>query len=169
MGLWREVLVELTGPVRISAPVVITSVGNNNEVSLNIGLRLQNVGTSTSSTVPVAVELSLTELGIVCLSATFTLSGPGADVTVWFNASQFPALENIQNAQLWVAGSGGPAKLYNLTAVAICDNAASDTLAARIGLRSTRSTLNDNGHRLFLVGKRISHLQRFSLCKSLTR
>jgi exo-1,4-beta-D-glucosaminidase len=151
MGLWREVVLELTGPARISAPVVVTTVGPANAISLDIGLRLQNVGGTAVSVLPVTVEVSLPELGITDLSVMVTLSGPGADVTVWLNASQFPALKNIENAQLWVAGSGFPAALYNLTATVFCDNSMSDTLSTRIGLRSLRSQLDSNGHRLFLV------------------
>ena len=144
MGLWGEVALHATGPVRLRWPQVESRLDlANDRADLIVSAQLHNAGPDA-----VVVTLSAQVAGQP-LSQPFALAaGEVREVAL-------PPLRVAHPRLWWPAQMGEPA-LYDLALNVSVAERVSDQAALRFGVRSVTSELTAEGNRLFRVnGKRV--------------
>lgn len=150
-GLWDEVSVEITGPVTLADPHVVTTVldahGNLRD-DADVGI---TVDVANASDAPIAC------------SVAYQLDGQSASVDVMLEGGArqtvaFPTV-TIASPRLWWPNGYGGQPLYPLSLTASIDGAPSHALALNVGIRQVTVNIVDIGRttsRAFCVnGKQI--------------
>lgn len=127
-GLWQDVVLASTGPVRIGDTQVVTTLpkADNSVAEVEIGVPVENL---TNAPVEATVRAAFND---VAVEKTLTLA-PGAGQVV-FKPADFPQLA-ISNPKLWWPNGYGQQVLYGMRVLANVDGKTSDQKDSRIGLR----------------------------------
>lgn len=157
LGLQDEVLLRVTGPVRLSSPLVVVTVldANPDTICLDVAF---DVAVFEASVVA-SIVLNVPSLSVQVQATQQLLAGSD---TVWLNCSTYSALRVVVPSSLWwwPHGFGAPIlHLMNITVSRVDQlaeaTALSDTLVnVPFGLRMVDSRLDALGHRLFYVNGR---------------
>lgn len=127
-GLWQDVVLASTGPVRIGDSQVVTTLpkADNSQADVEITVPVENLtGAPVQATVRAAFDT-------VAVEKTVTLA-PGQGEVV-FKPADFPQL-SVRNPKLWWPNGYGAQTLYGLRLLASVDGKPSDQKDSRIGLR----------------------------------
>ena len=150
MGIWRDVHILTTGPLRLRYPAVITKLESpaNDRASLTVRAELTNSADHAVAGVLKGKIESIEFQQPVRLGARETR-------VIRFTPQAFPQL-NLSHPRLWWPAPVGPQNLYPLDLQAEVDGEVSDSSHTRFGVREVTSKLDQQGHRLFQVnGKNI--------------
>ncbi|HXY43601.1 MAG TPA: hypothetical protein VEH29_05410 [Acidimicrobiales bacterium] len=147
MGIWRDVVLLSSGPVRLARPRVTVELSPAGEAaSLEISCDVVNL-----TDAPVVADLRLNiggPTGQISLRSSLSLAR-GA-------TQELRADTGISRPALWWPAGRGSQPLYELEVVAYVDGAVSDRAATSFGLRSVTSELAPGGGRWFYVnGQRV--------------
>jgi len=146
MGLWRPVVVETSGPVRLRHPYVhprLPATDPPGHAELTVSVEAENATAS---------EQTATLTGHIeerTFSQTVTLA-PHEKGTITFDPGAFAALIVDQPRLWWPAQLGSP-ELYSLELTADLDGAVSDRASTTFGIREITSELTTDEARLFRV------------------
>jgi len=150
MGVWQDVYVTATGPLRIRNPYVVTDLDlpRLDVAHLTVTAEITNV-TDHQATGKVAGKIEN-----ITLSQAVTLA-PNETRLIRFSPGEFPQL-NISNPRLWWPHPVGPQNLYDLRLSATVNGKLSDEQDLRFGIREATTYINDEGWRVYQVnGKNI--------------
>ena len=148
MGLWRPVVLRLTGPVSVDEVFV------RSDVDLD-----------TLATAELAVDVLVANHGDEAVTTTVRgeLEGqafqtevalePGQQTVVRFTAEEHPLLR-LEAPRLWWPHTLGRPELYSLRATAFVDDRVSDATDVTFGVREVGTYFNPEGHRGFTVNGR---------------
>jgi beta-galactosidase/beta-glucuronidase len=127
-GLWQDVVLRSTGPVRIGDSHVVTTLpkADNSVAEVEIAVPVENL---TDAPVQATVRAAF---DTVAVEKTVTVA-PGQGQVV-FAPAEFPQL-SINNPKLWWPNGYGAQALYGLRLLASVDGKVSDQKDSRIGLR----------------------------------
>ncbi|WP_165190864.1 glycosyl hydrolase 2 galactose-binding domain-containing protein [Caulobacter soli] len=127
-GLWQDVVLVSTGPVRIGDSHVVTTLpkADNSIADVEITVPVENL---TDAPVQATVRAAF---DTVAVEKTVTLA-PGRGEVV-FKPADFPQL-SVKNPKLWWPNGYGAQTLYGLRLIASVDGRPSDQKDSRIGLR----------------------------------
>jgi exo-1,4-beta-D-glucosaminidase len=151
MGIWRDVRLQLSGPVAIVQPFVQTKVDTATlkHADLLVSTVLRNY-----SDKPVKGELKGLIGKEISFSKTVTLS-PNSSTEVQFTSSEYSQL-SIDNPRLWWVHTLGTPELYDLQLQFLAGGKISDKDTTRFGIRSVSDYVTTEGHRGYkLNGKKI--------------
>ena len=150
MGIWRDVHIIATGPLRLRYPAVISKLNPpaNDQASLSVRAELTNAADH-----PIAGVLKGT-VDNVQFEQPVRLSAKETQV-IHFTPQAFPQLK-LSHPRLWWPVPVGPQSLYALDLQAEVDGQVSDSSRTRFGIREVTSKLDQQGHRRFQInGKNI--------------
>jgi exo-1,4-beta-D-glucosaminidase len=150
MGIWRDVHIRATGPIRLRYPAVSTALDlpATNEALLTIRTELTN-----ASDRPVEGMLS-GHIENIAFQQPVRL-GPKETRVVHFAPENFPQLK-FSNPRLWWPAQVGEQNLYPLDLAFEAEGKLSDSAHIRFGIRQVTSHIDDKGHRVFQInGKNI--------------
>ncbi len=150
MGIWRNVSISYTGPVKISHPYVVTDLDlpSLDQAHLTISAELTNV---TDQEISGMFSGSIEKIQF---AQNITLA-PGETQTITFTPEKFEQL-NIKNPRIWWPHPVGPQELYNAELAFHVDNQISDNHKVQFGIREVSTYINDDGWRGYKVnGKNI--------------
>ncbi|CAN7341526.1 glycosyl hydrolase 2 galactose-binding domain-containing protein [Caulobacter sp. LjRoot300] len=127
-GLWQDVVLRSTGPVRIGDSHVVTTLpkADNSVAEVEIAVPVENL-----TDVPIQATVRAA-FDTVAVEKTVTVA-PGRSQVV-FTPADFPQL-SIRNPKLWWPNGYGAQALYGLRLLASVDGKVSDQKDSRIGLR----------------------------------
>ncbi|HMD55190.1 MAG TPA: beta galactosidase jelly roll domain-containing protein, partial [Phycisphaerae bacterium] len=145
MGIWQDVFLEISGPVKLRYPHVLTDLDVD---TLRTALLTPMVDLTNLTNQNVSGALTAVMANAV-VSQNVTL-GPGETRTVIFTPDQFPDL-NFANPRIWWPWQLGNQEMYDAEFTFIThDGLLSDQISTTFGIRKVTSRLM-NGHRLFTV------------------
>ncbi|HUT52480.1 MAG TPA: hypothetical protein VM658_03730 [bacterium] len=150
LGVWQDVYITASGPVRIKNPYAATDLDlpSLDLAHITVYADLQNVTDQ-----PVAGELSGRIEGIKFKQAVSL--EPRELKTVKFSPSEFPGL-NMKNPRLWWPNPVGAQELYTLDLAFKAGGRVSDQASTRFGVREANTYINDEGWRGYEInGKNI--------------
>lgn len=127
-GLWQDVVLRSTGPVRLGDSQVVTTLPkpDNSVAEVEIAVPVENLsGAPVQATVRAAFDA-------VAVEKVVTLAPGVAEVR--FTPAEFPQL-SVKNPKLWWPNGYGDQILYGLRLLASVGGEASDQRDSRIGLR----------------------------------
>ena len=148
MGLWRDVFLRLSGPVKISSPMVSTHFPDD---SLSVAELTVTVSLTNSSPKPVTGVLTAA-FDQIHLSQSVSLDS-GETKTVRFMPAKYSELHR-PNPRIWWPYSLGRPELDSLTMRFAMGKTTSDARTVRFGIREITSSLNTKGYRQFQVNRR---------------
>src|SRR5664279_175627 len=172
MGIYQDVFITATGPVSIENPFIGTTLPlpDTSHADLKITADLKNsLKTEIAGLLTIKISLDDTVkfptynkiMGGAMKDIVFSTPvklGPGQDLHVSLNPSEFPLL-TIQNPYLWWPNGYGKQYLHNLKLVFEIDGKVSDIKNTTFGIREITSTfkeINGDFGRIFRVnGQRI--------------
>lgn len=127
-GLWQDVVLRSTGPVRIGDSHVVTTLpkADNSVAEVEVAVPVENL---TDAPVRATVRAAF---DTVAVEKTVTLA-PGQGEVV-FRPADFPQL-SVRSPKLWWPNGYGAQTLYGLRLLASVDGRVSDQKDGRIGLR----------------------------------
>jgi exo-1,4-beta-D-glucosaminidase len=153
LGIWRDVLIRTSGPIRLSHPRVTSTL------------------TAESKTAHLVITCDATNLSDENLVSEVLarVSGPTGGVghasdVVAVSSSEvagrgthrFQVEIELENPALWWPAELGAQPLYSLEVTACEDEGVSDRVATRFGVRTVSSEIADGGGRWFCVnGRRV--------------
>ena len=149
-GIWQDVYVTATGPVRMANPYVSACL---NLPRLDIAHLTITVEVTNVTNHPVTGEIA----GAIERRRFSQPVVLGANETklVRFSPSRFSGLR-IAKPRVWWPNPLGPQELYDLKLTATVDRRGSDGLTQRFGIRDATTEINDEGWRVFNVnGRRV--------------
>lgn len=151
MGIWRDVEVQISGPVSINLPFVKTDVDTTtlDRADLTISAVIQNHSDKR-------INGTLTGLigDDISVEQEVRLD-PGESQKIIFTPDQYNQLI-IQNPRLWWTHTLGEPNLYDLELSFRSNDSVSDLEKVRFGIRSVTDYITQEGHRGFkLNGKKI--------------
>ena len=145
MGIFREVVLEITDGVKIRSPFVYAKVDKttHDKAVLSIQAELvNNSGKAIEGILRVDYELGTVEKK-VSLEA-------GQTASCVFFPEEYVQL-SVENVKLWWPNGMGDPNLYNLKVEFISGNKILDREQEHYGIREINSYLDDNGNRAFEV------------------
>ena len=145
MGIWRPVLLRLTGPVSVDDVVVRSDVdeGTLRSADLEVSATVTNHGAEpVTATVRGAIE-------DISFARELTLAA-GEQLDVRFTPQDVPAL-HVEGPRLWWPHTLGEPELYTLSLRAIVGGRRSDASQTTFGIREVATYMNPEGHRGFTV------------------
>jgi exo-1,4-beta-D-glucosaminidase len=147
MGLWQDVYLTMSGPVKIRHPAVITHLADSDGATaeLTILTELQNV-----SDKPVEGKFQAEIAGLALRLERPESLRAGETKSVKLVKQDFTQLR-VKNAKLWWPAQMGSPNLYDLHTSFSIANAISDSHHTRIGIREITSEMTHSGARLFRV------------------
>jgi exo-1,4-beta-D-glucosaminidase len=145
MGIWQDVYISATGPVKIRHPYVVTDLDL---------LRLDAAHLTVSAYVTNMTDKEITgemtgRIERIKFSQSVKLL-PGEKMLVKFSPDKFSQL-NISNPRIWWPNPVGAQELYDLELAFTLDGRVSDTERVRFGIREVTTYLNDEGWRVYVV------------------
>ena len=150
MGIWRDVHIIATGPLRLRYPAALSQLSSpaNDEAALTVRAEVSNAADH-----PVAGVLK-GKIENIEFQQPVRLGAKETQV-IHFTPQAFPQLK-IAHPRLWWPAPVGPQNLYDLNLQAEVDGQVSDSSHIRFGIRQVTSKLDQQGHRLFQInGKNI--------------
>jgi exo-1,4-beta-D-glucosaminidase len=153
MGVWRDVVVERTGDVRLSPPAVtaLPSLPALESADVSISVELANL-----SATPVVAELrgQVTDGQAVVAVLSRDVALPlGARRMVTFSPQDTPALR-LDEPRVWWPVGEGPQPLYDLELTAAVEGLISDQRSASFGVRTVTSYVAKGDGMRFVVNGR---------------
>jgi len=145
MGLWQDVLLHISGPIKLSYPAIITDSieSDGQSASLRASAELHNYSDSEQKAVlKVAIE------GVE-IEKEFTLS-PENSQRVELTAEEFAALV-IDNPRLWWPRQMGSPELYSAEFSVEVNGEVSDRSIFDFGIRTIIDEFTSEGARLFKI------------------
>lgn len=141
-GLWQDVVLSGSGPVRLGDSQVVTTLpkADNSEADVEITVPVNNPGDR-----PVEVQVSAAFDDVKVAKAVTARPG---ETTVRFTPAEFPALA-VQHPRLWWPNGYGAPALHQLHLTATVDGTESDRAGARFGMREISyelSLMDTTGH-----------------------
>jgi len=145
MGLWQDVYITATGPLRLGNPYVASKLEapSLRAAHLTVAVDVTNVTAK-----PVTGRIS-GAIGRTRFSQPVNLA-VNETKTVEFSPARFRQL-NLRNPRVWWPHPLGRQELYDLTLRASVGRRVSDTAATRFGIREATSYLNNEGWRIFKI------------------
>ncbi|MEN8122177.1 MAG: sugar-binding domain-containing protein [Bacteroidota bacterium] len=145
MGVFRDVILEINGGMKIRSPFVQAKVNKTslNAAELTIQTELEN---STDKPMVGVLKVDF-ELGK--LEKKVNLEA-GENISCIFTAEEYEQLK-VKNVKLWWPHDMGEPKLYDLNMEFISDNQIVDKVKDRYGIREIESYLDENKNRAFKV------------------
>jgi exo-1,4-beta-D-glucosaminidase len=151
MGIWQDVYLTTSGPVKIRHPAVVTHLVDNNGMltaELTILAELHN-----DSDKPVEGKFQADIAGLELRVEQAESLTAGETKSVKLVPQDFAQLA-VKDAKLWWPAQMGSPNLYDLyTSISIA-NTISDSQHTRVGIREITSEMTDKGARLFRVNGR---------------
>lgn len=150
MGIWRDVHIIATGPLRLRYPAVVSKLNSpgTDQASLTVVAELTNAADHFIAGVLKGTIENIQFEQPVRLAAKETQ-------VIHFSPQAFPQLK-LSQPRLWWPAPVGPQNLYSLDLQAQVDGQVSDLSHTRFGIREVTSKLDQQGHRLFQInGKNI--------------
>ncbi|HKU21447.1 MAG TPA: hypothetical protein VJQ50_10570, partial [Terriglobales bacterium] len=150
MGIWRDVHILATGPLRLRYPAVLTTLNSpaNDQAALTVKAELTNAADH-----PVTGIVKGT-IENIAFQQPVQL-GPRQTQVIHFTPGAFPQL-TLAHPRLWWPAPVGPQNLYSLDLHAEVDGQVSDSSHIRFGVRQVTSKLDQQNHRVFQInGKNI--------------
>jgi len=145
MGIFRDVILEINGGVKIRSPFVYSKVDKKTLADADLFIQTKLVNSSDK---PVEGVLRVDyEIGTVEKKVSLKA---GETINCKFSPSDFPQL-SVKNAKLWWPNGMGEPSLYNLKTEFISDNKITDSVEKKYGIREITSYLNDDKNRVFEV------------------
>jgi exo-1,4-beta-D-glucosaminidase len=152
MGLWQDVYLTTSGPVKIRHPAAVTRLAYNDETTLALTIiaQLHNV---SGRRVEGKFQAEIAGLPVRIEKAVSLASGERRSVELsWREFTQL----TVRNAQLWWPAQMGCPHLYELHTSFSVEDEISDSQCTQVGFREISSEITDQGALLFRVnGKRI--------------
>ncbi|WP_199902587.1 LamG-like jellyroll fold domain-containing protein [Azospirillum sp. B4] len=141
-GLWQDVTLTATGPVRIGDSQVVTKLPlpDTSKADITITVPVENL---TGQPVQAEIRAAFDD---VTVAKTVTLA-PGAG-SVTLTPAEFPQL-TVKNPKLWWPNGLGEPALYTLTLTAAAGGTKSDEKHTRFGIREVSyelSLMDQGGH-----------------------
>ncbi len=141
-GLWQDVVLSLSGVVRLGDAQIVTTLpkGDDSEANIEIAAPIENL---SAAAIQVTVSAAFDD---VTVSKT-VMSPPGA-TTVTFSPDEFPALA-VAHPRLWWPNGYGPPTLHTLHLGVSAQGAKSDRQDVRFGMRAITyelSLMDAGGH-----------------------
>ncbi|MBI1894073.1 MAG: glycoside hydrolase family 2 [Candidatus Rokubacteria bacterium] len=150
MGLWRNVTVEVTGPVTVEEPFIQTQVDTVtlDRAEITISAVVQN-----HTPHPVSGILK-GAIGAITFQAPIQLAARGV-APVTFTPQEFLQLR-LDHPRLWWTHDLGQPNLYTLDLAFIADGRVSDQRSIQFGIRTVSEYINDQGFRGYMLnGKKV--------------
>ncbi len=145
MGIWQDVYISATGPVKIRHPYVVTDLD-----ILKLDAAHLTVSAYVTNTTDKEITGDLTgKIEEISFSQSVILA-PGEKRLVRFSPEKFSQL-NISNPRIWWPNPVGPQELYDLDLAFMVDGKVSDSERVRFGIREVTTYLNDEGWRVYVV------------------
>ena len=172
MGIYQDVYITANGPVSIENPFIVTTLPlpDTSHADLKITADLKNsLKTEIAGLLTIKISLDDTVkfptynkiMGGAMKDIVFSTPvklGPGQDLHVSLNPSEFPLL-TIQNPYLWWPNGYGKQYLHNLKLTFSINDNISDTKNTTFGIREVTNEIkkigNDYGRIFFINGKRV--------------
>lgn len=148
MGIWRDVAIVSTGPVRLSHPRVTM------ELSPALDEARVVVTVDASNLTPEAVDLML---GVMVSGPSCGHTGERAtaEIVLGAGASDRATVEIVLNKPaIWWPASEGGQPLYDVDIVGTVNGSVSDRASSSFGVRSVTSDIAPGGGRRFVVNGR---------------
>ena len=141
-GLWQDVVLSLSGAVRLGDAQVVTTLpkADNSQADVDITVPIENL---TARPVETRVTASFDDV-----SLSRTVSAAPGHTTVRFSPAEFAALKVAHPRLWWPNGYGAPA-LHTLHLSLAADGAVSDAQDVRFGMRQITyelSLMDSTGH-----------------------
>jgi len=148
MGVWRNVYLEATGPVRIKYPYVATrlELPGLEQAHLTVTAEVQNISDRNIK------GLLTGKIENISFTQPVELA-PHEQKQITFSPDDFPQL-NIDHPRVWWPHPVGPQELYHLNLTLKVNGYISDYDSVRFGIRQVTSYLNDEGWRVYKVNGR---------------
>ena len=148
MGIFREVFITTSGPVKLRYPQVAThfSSASLDTAQLTVNAELTNATNGQVEGTLQGVIDGIRFAQKVTLPAQETKA-------ISFTPEQFPQL-NLKRPRIWWPVHLGPQNLYTLHLEFVRDGQVSDRQNARFGVREITSELDSKNHRVFKVNGR---------------
>ncbi len=145
MGIFRDVVLEINGGIKIRSPFVQAKVDKKSlkAAALTIRTELEN---KTQNDISGIIRLDF-ETGQLEKNVTIPA---GKTLSCIFTPDEFPQL-NVKNIQLWWPNGMGKAHLYNLSASFIANNKILDMVSDKYGIREVESYLNKDKNRVINI------------------
>jgi len=142
MGLWQDVYVTSSGPVRIEHPFVVSRVPGKDEARLTIGAELVNA-TDAPVTATVSGSIGGPRDGMRAIEVTETVTlAPRERKSLSLTPERHPELAIAAPRLWWPYGLGAP-NLHDLVLTASVAGALSDRATSRFGIREVAFDLVD--------------------------
>jgi exo-1,4-beta-D-glucosaminidase len=150
MGIYRDVFVRTSGPVKLGNPFVATRFDPPSLATAHL-----TVAVDVTNPTAAAVQTTIRgRIGEVTFSRTLSVSA-NQTVEAVFSSDSIPQL-TIANPRVWWPWQYGDQPLYDLLLTAEVNGAASDSSQSRFGIRQVESVKSTEGYTIFKVnGKRI--------------
>lgn len=152
MGVWRDVVVERTGDVRLGSPAVTPelSLPSLRHAELTLSVEVANLsGTSLVAELRGVVTGHSAKLHL----ARDVRLVPAAKETVTFSPVDTPALR-LEDPEVWWPVGEGAQPVYDLELAVSVDGLVSDQRSTSFGIRSVTSYVAGGGGRRFVVNGR---------------
>ena len=150
MGIWEDVRIRTTGPVRVRHPYVSSKldVPSLETAQLTVSAEVSNL---TDRAVETVLSGTIEER---VFSQKVVLQ-PRERKTVQFSPERFPQLK-LDKPRVWWPNPVGPQEIYDLSLTALVEGTQSDQTATRFGIRDATTYINEEGWRGYrLNGKNI--------------
>jgi exo-1,4-beta-D-glucosaminidase len=150
MGIWRNVSLSASGPVRLRHPYVSTRLDlpGLESAHLTVSAMATNLEDHTIEAILAGTIESIEFKQSVSLA-------PSETKTVVFSPSDFSQL-NLEKPRVWWPSPLGPQELYRVDLRAQVEGKESSAVGTTFGIRDVTTTINDEGWRTYWVnGKRI--------------
>ncbi len=145
MGIFRDVILEINGGIKLRSPFVQSKVDKKNLDAADLSLQVE-VENNSEKTISgtVIVDYSLGQL-----KQKVTING-GDTISCKFTPDQFPQLK-VKNVKLWWPNGMGDPNLYDINFKFVADNAILDKVSDKYGIREINSYVDNNGNRVFKI------------------
>ncbi len=145
MGIFRDVILEINGGVKIRSPFVYSKVDKKTLTDADLFIQTELIN-SSDKTVEGVLRVDY-EIGTVEKKVSLKA---GETLNCKFSPADFPQL-SVKNVKLWWPNGMGNPNLYNLKTEFISDNKITDSVKKKYGIREIKSYLNDDKNRVFEV------------------
>lgn len=141
-GLWQDVELQATGPVRLGDPQIITDLPlpRIDTADITVTVPLHNDGTAPRKT---TVTIAFDDVRV-----SREITAPPGTSEARFTPADFAAL-HVRNPRLWWPNGYGDPALHTMRLEASVDGATSDTATTRFGIREVSydlSLMDKAGH-----------------------
>lgn len=145
MGIWREVILRISGPVSINNPFVQSKVNLDTLEEARLTMSAYLINHSDEQ----VTGILRGEIEEISFSQPFNLE-PGEERKITLNPDEHDTLI-LSNPRLWWPNNLGDPNLYALKLTAIANNQESDVQSIRFGIREVADYINEEGHRGYKI------------------